>query len=87
MGSQLSMFEEEKVFKHKSRGRILTDKIWHQLSIHQKINLRVVYKAFEPNYWCIENAFEQGLDKSPFAIKRDYLPCYASNSKRKFKNL
>lgn len=76
---QLKLFEPEKVepvFKHKSRGKIITSKIWKELDIHSKINIKVCY-GYElivglcPNYWIITNAFTSGMDTYEFREKHD----------------
>lgn len=62
---QTSLFETEKEFTHKTRGKILTDKIWKELDVHSKINIKVAYgygEDLKPNYWIIDNVFECGLD-------------------------
>jgi len=65
---QTSLFEIEpipKPFNHKSRGRIYTDKIWPELDVHSKINIKVAYgygSDTRPNYLIIDTVFKCGLD-------------------------
>jgi hypothetical protein len=65
---QTTLFEIpaiQKPFKHKARGNIYTDKIWNELDIHTKINIKVAYgygDDLKPNYLIINQVFECGLD-------------------------
>lgn len=63
--NQLNLFPPEIEFNHKSRGHIYTDKIWKELDIHSKINIKVAYgygSDLKPNYMIIDNVFKCGLD-------------------------
>lgn len=98
MKMQMSLFSEEKEeFKHRSRGKIYNERIWPELSTHQKINIRS-YINFHgrtyqykneicPSYYILNNCFEQGLDKSPFSAKKGiYSLFFMLTGTRKFLN-
>jgi hypothetical protein len=65
---QTSLFEIDKPikqYKAKSRGKIYTDKIWKELDVHSKINIKVAYgfgKDLSPDYLIINTVFKCGLD-------------------------
>ncbi len=65
---QISLFGTEpikKIFKPKARGRIYTNKIWKELDVNSKINIKVAYgygPDLKPNYWIIDTVFKYGLD-------------------------
>lgn len=84
--AQLELFETEKIkpeFKHISRGHIYTSKIWKELSIHAKINIKYHYYGY-PNYMIIDSCFENGLDTSVFACNNEATVCYLKSGKRKY---
>jgi hypothetical protein len=65
--SQLEIFKPE--FNHKTRGHILTEKVWKELSIHEKINIRVHCSCEYlnlPNYQYMDFHFRYGTLQSPF---------------------
>ena len=65
---QLEIFKPG--FNHRTRGRILTDIIWKELNVHEKINIRN-HCSCEflnyPNYAYLDYHFRYGTWKSPFA--------------------
>jgi hypothetical protein len=79
--------KKKRKFQFKRRGCIYTEKIWKELNVHQKINLRSHHGgAIMPNYLLISRAIDENLDQYPELKYNVYTLFYMIVSPRKLKN-
>ena len=60
------LFSDE--YENRSRGRIYTDKIWKELDVHSRINIRSQYGSYSrviPSFSILNFCFEIGFDLTP----------------------
>lgn len=82
---QLELFEIEAPqpeFKHRSRGHVETNRVFKELDVHAKINIKHHYYGY-PNYMIIDSCFENGLDTSVFGCINPKQVCYLKAGIRK----